>query len=131
MEEIPREANMRDIPVDLSGYRLRVAEAPAVKMRELPGGEVEPVVDRRTGVIQYAVAIFARPAAGGKGEEIRVTLVADPGEGFEEGSLVELVGATVSPYSFKNDRGEDVSGVAFRAAGLKPGAAARPVKPAA
>jgi hypothetical protein len=65
--------------------------------------------------------LFAK-ADGAKGEEIRVTLETDPGEGFEEGQLVELIGARVSPYSFKNGRGETVSGMAFAAAGLKPAA---------
>jgi hypothetical protein len=49
-----------------------------------------------------------------------VTLDADPGEGFVDDTRVELISPRVSPYSFKNDRGETVSGVAFSALGLKP-----------
>ena len=114
---------MRNIPVDLRAFRLMVSEEPAVKMRQNGRGEQEPVVDRASGVVQYAVALFVK-TTGQRGEEIRVTLGTDPGEGFVEGTVVELVGATVSPYQFTNDRGEMVAGVAWRAENLKP------VKPA-
>ena len=108
---------MRDIPVVLSGWRLMVTEEPALKTREVDG--TSEIVTDRDGVSQFVVSVFAK-SKGQKGEEIRVTLSADPGEGFDEGTMVELVGATVSPYSFKNNRGETVSGLAWRAAGLKP-----------
>ncbi|WP_435120870.1 hypothetical protein [Amycolatopsis thermoflava] len=108
---------MRNIPVNLGGYRLRIAEAPTMKTRKDKDGREEIVtVD---GVTRYVVSLFAK-ADGAKGEEIRVTLETDPGEGFEEGQLVELIDARVSPYSFRNDRGETVSGMAFAAMGLKP-----------
>jgi phage tail sheath gpL-like len=107
---------MRDIPVNLGGFKLRVAEEPTMKMRE-KDGQAQPVtVD---GVTQFTVSLFAK-RAGQKGEEIKVTLATDPGEGFGEGDLVELIDATVSPYSFKNSQGETVSGIAFKAAGLTP-----------
>lgn len=118
---------MRNIPVDLREFRLMVSEEPAVKMRKNERGEQEPVADRETGALQYAVALFVK-TTGQRGEEIRVTLTADPGEGFSEGTLVELVGAMVSPYQFTNDRGEAVSGVSWRAGGLKP---VRPARAAA
>jgi hypothetical protein len=113
---------MRDIPVDLARFRLMVSEEPAVKMKRVEGsktGEQEPAVNTRTGEVQYAVSIFVK-AQGERGEEIRLTLPADPGEGFAEGSLVELVAPSVSYFKFKNERGEDVSGISFRAEGLKP-----------
>jgi hypothetical protein len=108
---------MRDIPVVLSGWRLMVTEEPALKTREVDG--TSEIVTDRDGVSQFVVSVFTK-SKGQKGEEIRVTLGTDPGEGFEEGTLVELVGATVSPYSFKNGKGETVSGLAWRAVGLKP-----------
>ncbi|MER7116693.1 hypothetical protein ACWGRK_20575 [Saccharomonospora azurea] len=109
---------MRNIPVNLAGYRLMVTEPPAMKMRKDDAGR-EVVVTDREGATKFVVSLFAK-TKGEKGEEIRVTLDADPGEGFDEGDLIELVDARVSPYSFKNDRGETVSGIAFSAAGLKP-----------
>jgi hypothetical protein len=108
---------MRNIPVVLDGFKLMITEEPALKTREVNG--VTEVVTDRDGANVYTVSVFAK-ARGEKGEEIKVTLATDPGEGFADGDLVELVGATVSPYSFKNDRGETVSGIAFRAIGLKP-----------
>jgi hypothetical protein len=108
---------MRNIPVILTGWRLMVTEEPALKMREIDG-QSEIVTDRE-GANQYVVSVFAK-SKGEKGEEIKVTLATDPGPGFEEGNLVELIGGTVSPYSFKNNRNETVSGLAWRATGLKP-----------
>lgn len=108
---------MRNIPVLLNGWRLMVTEEPQLKTREVDGAA--EVVTDRDGASQFVVSVFAK-AKGEKGEEIRVTLGTDPGPGFEDGTLVELVGATVSPYSFKNSRGETVSGLAWRAMGLKP-----------
>ncbi|ACU35237.1 hypothetical protein [Actinosynnema mirum] len=108
---------MRNIPVLLTGYRLMVTEEPTLKTREVDG--TAEIVTDRDGVNQYVVSLFAK-TKGEKGEEIRVTLAADPGDSFEEGDMVELIDAMVSPYSFKNNRGETVSGLAWRAAGLKP-----------
>jgi len=115
---------MRDIPVDLGGYTLMIVEEPTQKTRE-EDGVTEFVTDSQ-GVALFTVALFAKQrqagASGkrGKGEEISVTLTTDPGEEFREGQYVELVGATLSPYSFKNKKNETVSGISFRAAGLKP-----------
>ncbi|WP_040926605.1 hypothetical protein [Saccharomonospora marina] len=109
---------MRNIPVNLGGFRLMVTEPPALKTRKDESGREVPVTDR-DGVTKFVVSVFAK-ARGERGEEIRVTLEADPGEGFEDGDLVELVDARLSPYSFKNAKGETVSGVAFSAGGLKP-----------
>lgn len=109
---------MRNIPINLGGYRLMITEPPTMKTRKGKDGADEIVTDD-DGVTKFVVALFAK-VKGQKGEEIRVTLSTDPGESFDEGDLVELVGATVSPYSFKNDRGDTVAGIAFSAAGLKP-----------
>jgi hypothetical protein len=110
---------MKNIPVNLTGYRLTVSEDPEMKMRKENG--VETVVTDRDGVTKYTVALMVK-AKGQKGEEIRVTLDCDPGEGFSEDEMtrVELIDPRVTPYSFKNERGETVSGVAWGAAGMKP-----------
>jgi hypothetical protein len=109
---------MRNIPINLGGYRLMVTELPTMKTRKNDAGQDEIVTDEN-GTAKFVVSLFAK-AKGEKGEEIKVTLAADPNTEFEEGDLVELVGATLSPYAFRNGRGETVAGVAFSAAGLKP-----------
>jgi hypothetical protein len=108
---------MRNIPVDLSGFRLMVSEEPAMKMRRSENGDSAPVADRVTGEVLFQVALFMKQS-GQRGEEIRVTLPGDPGEGFSEGVLVDLVSPSVSPYQFENGRGETVSGVSWRAEGV-------------
>lgn len=113
---------MRNIPVDLSGYKLIVTEAPVMKTRKGEDGQTEEIVTDRDGVALFVVSLLPK-SDGERGEEIKVTLTTDPtaqGEDFDFGARVELIGATVSPYSFKNARGEVVSGIAFKAQGLKP-----------
>ncbi|EMD27398.1 hypothetical protein [Amycolatopsis azurea] len=109
---------MRNIPVNLAGYRLTVSENVEMKMRKEDG--VEKVVTDDKGNTKFVVALMVK-AKGQKGEEIRVTLDTDPGEGFSEDDMtrVELIDPRVTPYSFKNDKNETVSGVAWGAAGMK------------
>ncbi|MER7012056.1 hypothetical protein ABT324_11590 [Saccharopolyspora sp. NPDC000359] len=117
---------LKNIPVNMQGYDLMVTEVPSIKMREdEETGELKPVTDRE-GVNQFVVSLFAkkRPQEGQyaeKGEEIKVTLTADPGEGFSRGTYVELVGATVSPWQIEG-KGRVSSGISFKALGLKPAA---------
>ncbi|WP_199432569.1 hypothetical protein [Qaidamihabitans albus] len=115
---------MRNIPINLGGYRLQVTEAPEMKVRKGDNGKDEVVTDAN-GVTKFVVGLFAkkRQESGErreKGEEIRVTLDSDPGHEVNDGELVELIDPRVTPYSMKNERGETVSGVAFAARGLKP-----------
>lgn len=115
---------MRDIPVNLGGFKLMVTEPPTMKMTEKDGTTV-PVLDRNTKTPVFVVSLFAkrRPQEGGyasKGEEIKVTLTADPGEGFEEGIYVELIDAVVNSYSLETEDGRILSGISFKAMGLKP-----------
>lgn len=109
---------MRNIPVNLGGYKLMVTEGPTQKTRERDG-VTEIVTDPRTEAVLYTVSLFAK-AKGQKGEEIKVTLETDPGDEVEDGSLVELIEPRVSPYEFVNGQGEKISGIAFRAVGVKP-----------
>ena len=123
---------MRDLPVVLDGFKLTVVDPPAPKTRRDDNGAEVPVVDR-DGVTQFVVSLFAKlqVQAGQrapKGEEIKVTLATDPGDGFTEDARVQLVEPTVSPYELKSPDGRVVSGIAFKATGLKPAApAAAPV----
>ena len=118
---------MQDIPIDASVWQLRVVEPPTVKMRLHDDGTSEPVTNR-DGEIQFVVALFAKPRASegqrrGKGEEIRVSLATDPGEGFAEGTVVELIAPAVNLYTI-NDREHPrlfaSAGLWYRADGLTP-----------
>lgn len=107
---------MRDIPVNLGGYKLMVTEEPTQKTRERDG--VTEFVTDREGASLFVVSLFAK-TKGQRGEEIRVTLESDPGE-VEDGAVVELINARLNHYEFVNSQGEKVSGISFKAAGLKP-----------
>ena len=114
---------MQNIPVVLDGYRMTVVEPPTVKVDQ----EGRPLLTRE-GVRQFVVHVFAKVRSGPdgrapKGEEIKVTLETDPGEGFEEGARVALVGPRVSPFEIKSDDGRVISGLSFRAVGLAPAGA--------
>ncbi|OLL74914.1 hypothetical protein Ae168Ps1_3311c [Pseudonocardia sp. Ae168_Ps1] len=115
---------MRDLPVVLDGYKLTVVEPPAPKTRQDANGAEVPVTDRE-GVIPFVVSLFAKlqVQAGQrapKGEEIKVTLTADPGEGFPEDARVQLIDPKINPYSIESPDGRTVSGIAFKAMGLRP-----------
>ncbi|UOZ04632.1 hypothetical protein [Amycolatopsis sp. WQ 127309] len=115
---------MQDIPFVSSGYKFMVTESPIMKMREVKG-EMVPAVDRE-GNQAFVVMLFAKPRQvegrrPGKGEEIKVTLAVDPGEGFEEGSYVELIDPVLNTWQTTGDDGRiSGSGLWFKAFGLKP-----------
>ncbi|MDN5919320.1 MAG: hypothetical protein L0I76_30195 [Pseudonocardia sp.] len=107
----------------LDGYKLTIVEPPAPKTREDDNGALVPITDRE-GVTQFVVSLFAKlqvPAGqrAPKGEEIKVTLTADPGEGFPEDGRVQLIDAKLNPYQIDSPDGRSISGVAFKAMGLK------------
>ena len=107
----------------LDGFKLTVVEPPAPKTRQDANGADVPVTDR-DGVAQFVVSLFAKlqVQAGQrapKGEEIKVTLTADPGEGFGEDTRVQLIDAKINPYSIESPDGRTVSGIAFKAMGIK------------
>ncbi|WIX81724.1 hypothetical protein QRX50_13650 [Amycolatopsis carbonis] len=116
---------MQDIPFYSGSFKFMVTEAPTMKMREDKSGDLSPVVDRRTGETAFVVMLFAkpRPVVGqraGKGEEIKVTLATDPGEGFDEGTYVELIDPVLNTYQTTNDEGRITgSGLWFKAQGIK------------
>lgn len=118
---------MQNLPVDLGGYKLMVTEAPEMKTRvNRETGQVVPTTEYGSDEPQFVVVLFAKAKeanANGrrsKGEEIKVTLPRDPGEGFEEGMLVELSGATVSPYEIKDGGVITMSGLSFKARSIVP-----------
>lgn len=117
---------MKDISINVSNYRFMVTEAPTMKTFENKEGEFEPVVNKRTGETPFVVMLFAkpRPVPGertGKGEEIKVNLPRDPGEGFDEGSYVELINPLLNTYEMRGENNEITNaGIWFKADGLKP-----------
>ena len=120
---------MQDIPFYSGGYKFMVTEAPTMKLKEV-NGEMIPAVDRRTGATSFVVMLFAKPRKAGpngrigKGEEIKVTLATDPGDGFDEGTYVELLDPVLNTYQTTNDEGRITgSGLWFKAEGLKPAGA--------
>ena len=85
------------------------------------------VVVNRDGVTQFVVSLFIKQRVGPgerapKGEETKVTLETDPGEGFEEDTRVELVNPRINAYQIDTEDGRSISGIAFKALGLKPAA---------
>jgi hypothetical protein len=119
---------MRDIPVMLDGYKLTVVEPPAPKTRDDGTGRWVTVTNR-DGVTQFVVSLFAKLLVqpgqrAPKGEEIKVTLETDPGDGFGEDSRVALVGARISAYQIDTPDGRSISGISFKAMGLAPAGAA-------
>lgn len=115
---------MKNIPINLSGHVAKIVEEPTIKMREKDGVTVP--VTGFDGTTQFVVSVFLKPLPreegkpAGKGEEIKFTLTADPGEGFTEDTRVEFIDPTVSAFSMKTDDGRELSGLSFKAAGLKP-----------
>lgn len=114
---------LRNIPVELSGHKVLVTEAPTLKMREGENGEPEAVTDYN-GASQYVVVLFVKPlpneqGRAGKGAEIKCTLETDPGDGIDEGDRVELINPRVSHWENELN-GRQMSGLAWRATGIKP-----------
>ena len=69
----------------------------------------------RNGVAQFVVSLFVkqrvRPGERApKGEEIKVTLATDPGEGFDEDTRVELVDPRINSYQIDSPDGRSISG---------------------
>lgn len=113
---------LRNIPVELSGHKVQVTEAPVVKMREGKDGQPEVVTDFE-GATQYEVMLFVkpRPVDGrrpGKGAEIKCTLETEPDEDISDGALVELINPRVSHWESELN-GRMMSGLSWRATGLK------------
>ncbi|QUG99804.1 hypothetical protein HUO13_02410 [Saccharopolyspora erythraea] len=109
---------LKNVPVQLEGYKLRVSEAPTVKMYTNDKGQEEIQTDFH-GATLHVVSLFvkARPQDGRpapKGFEAKVTLETAPEDEFDEGVLVELINPRISQW--QNERG---SGVSLKATGIK------------
>ena len=114
---------MRDLLVVLSGYKCTVVDPPAPKTRDDGSGNQVTVTDRN-GVVQFVVSLFVKQRVepgerAPKGEEIKVTLATDPGPGFDEDTRVELIDPRINSYQIDSPDGRSISGLAFKALGLK------------
>ena len=115
---------IKDLPVELSGYKCTVVDPPCPKTRDDGSGNQVTVTDR-DGVVQFVVSLFVKQRVqpgerAPKGEEIKVTLSTDPEPGFEEDVRVELVDPRINSYQIDSPDGRSISGLAFKAVGLKP-----------
>lgn len=111
---------LKNVPVVLEGYKLRVTEEPVAKTYTNDTGGTEMAFDS-SGAQLFVVSLLMkqRPSEQGgrvgKGFEVKVTLETDPShEEIEEGQLVELINPRISQWSM-NGR----EGVSMRAAGIK------------
>lgn len=105
---------MRDLPVILDQYKLTIVEPPAPKMREEDNGRQVVVTDRQ-GATMFVVSLFAKLQVqpgerAPKGEEIKVTLECDPGDGFPEDARVKLINPRINAYQIENN-GRVASGI--------------------
>lgn len=110
---------LKNVPVVLDGYKLRVTEEPVAKTYTNDTGGTEVAFDMNGAQLFVASLLMKqRPSEGrraGKGFEVKVTLETDPsGEEIEEGQLVELIQPRISQWSM-NGR----EGVSLRATGIK------------
>ncbi|GAA3044453.1 YdcP family protein [Actinokineospora globicatena] len=120
---------LKNIPVELSGHRVRVEEAPTMKMYEDEDTKVQTVAKDFHGAPLYVVSVFLKPLPGpdgrtGKGAEIKVTLETDPGDEFSVGDVVELINPRVSHWE-RTSKGRTTSGLSWKATGIKPVGAAQ------
>lgn len=130
---------MRNIPAQLSGYTFMVTSEPEGKTRKVGVNAYEPVFDKE-GVQPYMVLLLAKakPVPGEPrrkdGEEIKVNLPRNPGEGFAEGTFVELLNPVINTYEMtdpEDSRRITNAGIWWKADGLKPAARPSAVKQSA
>lgn len=117
---------LKNIPVELSGHKVQVTEAPMIKMYEDDNGKQTVATAFGSDAALFVVSVFLKPlpdanGRSGKGAEVKVTLETDPGE-VAEGSRVELINPRVSHYEFSDKDGRSLSGLSWKATGLKPAA---------
>ena len=115
---------LRNIPVELSGHKVLVTERPTVKTWEDKDGQAVVATGNNDETL-YVVVLFIKPlpsenGRAGKGAEIKCTLETDPGDEIDEGDRVELINPRVSHWERQMDDGRTMSGLAWRATGVKP-----------
>jgi hypothetical protein len=113
---------LRNLPVVLEGYKLRVVEDPAVKTyKNKDTGKQEISTDPKTGATLYQVAIYMKPLPtedgrpAPKGVELKVTLETEPPQEVVDGVMVELHQPRVSQFPMDNGG----TGLSMKALGVK------------
>ncbi|GAB3291804.1 hypothetical protein [Parasphingorhabdus pacifica] len=112
---------LKNIPVVLEGYKLRVTEEPEVKTyKNKETGLQEVATDpQNANSTLYVVSLLMKqlPSEGrptGKSFEVKVTVETDPTGQVEEGQLVELHNPRISQWDMNGRQG-----VSMRASGIK------------
>ena len=122
------DESLRDIRVALleADVAFDVVKSFVARVREKAvGATVQTTITDKAGATQFVVSLFAKLRVppgqrAPKGEEIKVTLEADPGPGFGEDDRVELVNARLNAYQLDTPDGRTVAGISFKAMGLTP-----------
>ncbi|MEV6226938.1 hypothetical protein AB0L88_03470 [Saccharopolyspora shandongensis] len=110
---------LRNVPVVLEGYKLRVVEDPVVKTYTKDGKTEYALNDDNQPM--YVVAVYMKPKPredgrpAGKGTEMKVTLETKPPEEVTDGELIELHNPRFSQFPMDNGG----TGLSMRAAGVK------------
>ena len=115
---------MQNVEISVDHYKLRVVEAPTLKMKPIYKDDQrvgEEPASGPNGEALYEVVLYSRARQaddyGRKdSEEVKVTL-SNPCEDIEEDDVVELVSPTMSTYSFTSKKGT-INGVKYAAEAL-------------
>ncbi len=111
---------LKNVPVLLQGYKMRVVEDPVVKTFT-KDGKTEVATNQETGDPMYSVSIYMKPLPTedgrrpAKGTEMKVTIERKPDEEIVDGAVVELHNPRISQFAL--DNGQTI--LSMRAAGLK------------
>ncbi|PKW13138.1 hypothetical protein [Saccharopolyspora spinosa] len=111
---------LKNVPVVLEGYKVRVVEEPVVKMYKNRDTGKQEIATNQDGAPLYEMSIFMKaiPTEEGKrapkGFEMKVTLETEPPSGIEEGDLVALHHPRLSQFLLDNG----TQGVTLKALGV-------------
>ena len=110
---------LRNVPMVLEGYKLRVVEDPVMKTYMKDGKQ--EIATNDNGEPLYTVALYMKPRPRedgrpvGKGTEMKVTLENQPPQEVADGELVELHNPRFSQFPMDNGG----TGLTIRATGVK------------
>ncbi|MGW1681658.1 hypothetical protein [Saccharopolyspora sp. NPDC002376] len=113
---------LKNVPVVLEGYKVRVVEEPVVKMYKNRDTGKQEIATSQDGAPLYEMSIFMKsiPTEEGKrapkGFEMKVTLETEPQDKIEEGELVALHQPRLSQFVLDNG----AQGVTLKALGVMP-----------
>ncbi|RKT82945.1 hypothetical protein SAMN05421805_10382 [Saccharopolyspora antimicrobica] len=110
---------LRNVPMVLEGYKLRVVEDPVIKTYTKDGKTEYALNDNDQPMYVVALYFKAKPREdgrpAGKGTEMKVTLETQPSEEITDGALVELHNPRFSQFPMDNGG----AGLTIRASGIK------------